>query len=225
MEVRDKERLFWTNVNQIYNPDSSRDAFAPVIWSIKAATSRANTTDLISGAVPDYLRPSIISGPPWARLAERGCETLGGARNCSVACTNRHLLFASLNTLGNCVAIAAGGALFGQSNPTIPLTSRERESLARFGVPDLSRFNATQVLGNVAQCAAASCRETGPKRCSDGIQRLETMAVGLESLSLLRAELGNYCALSQVSITSDIAGPGVRCALFMTRYRTTNDGL
>lgn len=63
MDLPDKERLFWTNVNRIYNPESSRYAFAPLIWSIKAATTRSTTMDLVSDANPDFLRPNVQSEP------------------------------------------------------------------------------------------------------------------------------------------------------------------
>ncbi|KAK4445172.1 hypothetical protein QBC34DRAFT_166059 [Podospora aff. communis PSN243] len=197
----------WINVGRYFAPKNAEDVFSGIISRIRAVKHRVTVT-------ADARNSSYIY-PGWSSLSENGCNTRHGTRNCTLACTDTQSMFESLDTITNCIAVSAATLSLNWTSPT-SFMDDELNTLTSFGVSNLGNFDAFHVLSTLAECANASCQDTGYKRCSPGIQTLSgdiaAASPAWSALELILQEMGSYCnntLLPFVSVADDVVGPGV----------------
>jgi hypothetical protein len=128
------------------------------------------------------------------------------------ACTDPSSLLAPSN-LHICITLAGAAFLVQNGKYAVDLIDAEtNRTLGLWAVPDLTAFNATGLLREVAQCLPESCIVSALGECAEEERSLGSIEPRVENLEAISSVLGHYCESMQVAINSDIAGPGV-CSL------------
>ncbi|KAK4185450.1 hypothetical protein QBC35DRAFT_15809 [Podospora australis] len=178
----------------------------------------------------EYLDTSASSSPGspilWVQaLHANGCKRYpdDSDRNCTQACSDPELLFASLSTLSNYITLSMASLLIQNgtlspakpdplSNDQAPASSTGLETLDRlssFGVRDPTLLNGTHLMGTIVRCAVASCEQPRSTTCPQSLVRLKSLAVEPGSLDIIRQGLASICENIDINFNLDIAGPGV----------------
>jgi hypothetical protein len=158
------------------------------------------------------------SGEPVELAFGRGvCEAGNGQRNCTEACSNPTYLFRPMNFQA-CLLLAGTARLVQQENYALDTDDEETaKTIEAWGDFDLSTFNVTQALSNIAGCASEECNESDRQDCVGFAGALKAMSDPANSHSFseisssLNQQIAQYCSITNIRTDPDIAGPGVRC--------------
>lgn len=155
------------------------------------------------------------SGDPVSVALDRGvCEAGGEPRNCGEACSDPAYFFRPLN-FRSCVLLTGMAALVQRGSYTLDMEDEETvRMLETFEDLDLSSFNATRALSNMAQCVSDACEESDGNDCVGLANALEDLssAANITSSDISRSitsEVARYCSEAAFRLEADIAGPGV----------------
>ncbi len=164
--------------------------------------------DIVSGT--DVVHQDAQGGTSeWPKkLKSDSCVISPGVQNCSVACTDKRLLFGSIDTLTNCLLLATAALFVQNGYPALGLGNADNVTQLS-GVPSLADFDGTRVLNEVVQCAVGACQDTSLGTCSASTLSLENATAGFHSLDTVLDGLKHYCDDVPVGVNADIAGPGV----------------
>jgi hypothetical protein len=164
--------------------------------------------------VPDQLAQMVETSsarrPLRLTFGPGDCMTAFQSRNCTEACSNPSTLFAPAN-LRACTALAGAALLVQNETYSVnPSDTQTAEVMNAWRVPELSAYNATAVLGRVAECISESCTVVSKlKECPDDLRTLASVEVKADNLGALSSRLARYCDRMNVEVSADIAGPGV----------------
>lgn len=143
------------------------------------------------------------------------CDTGGESRNCDEACSDPTYFFRPLN-FRSCLLLTGIAALVRQGSYTLDMEDEDTvRALEIFEDLDLSSFNATRALSNIAQCVSDACDESGGQDCVGLANALEDLSntANITSSDIsgsLTPEVTRYCSGTAFRMDGDIAGPGVR---------------
>jgi len=164
--------------------------------------------------VPDQLAQMVETSsarqPLRLTFGPGDCTTTSRSQNCTEACSNPATLFAPAN-LRACTALAGAALLVQNETYSVnPSDAQTAEVMNAWQVPELSAYNATALLGRVAECISESCTVVSKLgECPDDLRTLAGMEVKADNLGALSSRLARYCDGIKVEVSADIAGPGV----------------
>ncbi|KAJ3459180.1 hypothetical protein MRS44_015253 [Fusarium solani] len=147
-------------------------------------------------------------------LIDNGCETKEYGVNCTEACSNSTYLFASAETLWNCVSLATvhlttwDNPYDNQVGGTIN-EDDEKKIREQFNLGPLEDFDHVSVFQAYRACAIESCfnSEFG---CSLGLDIFQGNSVTYNSTLELGSIMSHsYCTKDDLGIDGDLAGPGL----------------
>ncbi|KAK4223507.1 hypothetical protein QBC38DRAFT_487565 [Podospora fimiseda] len=144
------------------------------------------------------------------------CHLQDPESNCFVACVNPAHIFSSLSTLADCITLSALSLLVQSNN--ISASAFKASVLRAVEISRVSQINATAVLSSILECAVSSCEQTSFGNCTKAITDLRNSNLdylGSQDLGTFRGALSTYCDGFEVSISADIAGPGVLLSLIL----------
>ncbi|KFA68043.1 hypothetical protein S40285_08825 [Stachybotrys chlorohalonatus IBT 40285] len=178
--------------------------------SIDGASNFSPFRDLtrLTNGNPFSFRNLIIDGIDGGQdvvLFRSGCQ-VDGVHDCTRACSDTSLLFASLETFYNCAALAAivhydEGQAYSISDET------ERNASSLMGNGSLAEFDSRPVLSSFISCAQEACAEDGLEEpCNDSLLSLSD---GGSTPEQIFDAMEQFCPELSAEINPDIFGPGV----------------
>jgi len=128
-------------------------------------------------------------------------------------------MFASSQTIFNCLTISAASLLVQSGDLTLDSDSAEKaDALLAFGYEANGTvgFSAVAALDAFTTCASSGCKEKDGGTCDSALlERIDTVTADLEmhdyqgAIKNLTESLESYCNGADRALDSDISGPGV----------------
>ncbi|GAB0132121.1 hypothetical protein EsDP_00000565 [Epichloe bromicola] len=166
-------------------------------------------------AALDVGRQDIVSFKQLIRNGTQGQDTLllftdgcrvGGTADCSRACRDQSLLFGSLETFYNCIALSSISYWTRETSRFYISDEAERNASSIMGSGSLAAFDGKPVLSAFLTCAQGACGADGlHKPCNDSVKGLNPDV----NATLIFAAMDDFCPDLEAEINPDIFGPGV----------------
>lgn len=127
---------------------------------------------------------------------------------CLSTCHEPSTLFLPFN-LEPCIEIATISMLIEDGAIEITNSSYIESAVDSLGIGDLTAWDGSKVLTDVAQCAVSSCDNSSIGTCSPSVYGLNGITVNAENLQDISQRLSGFCDGVDATLNPDIAGPGV----------------
>lgn len=146
-----------------------------------------------------------INGGQEISLYTTGCQ-IGGSPDCTQACVDPALFFASLETFYNCAALASISYWTHEVQNYYVSPAAEVNASSIMGNGTLSNFDPKPVLTGFTSCAQKACLVDGLSQPCDESIRLLT---NTSTASNVFDALDSFCPNIKAELNPDIFGPGV----------------
>ncbi|KAI0481975.1 hypothetical protein GGR56DRAFT_618001 [Xylariaceae sp. FL0804] len=206
-----------------------RSPYWAVLWSLELAGQTfvgLQNGSAVTPALPwtgvnefwegDWITPSLP-------IFSDGCAlNSSSVPNCTQVCASPDLLFKSWQSLSSCLTLATlavGTSLF--PNVSAPHLDATNIMAAQVAVPSITVFDGTGVLNATYMCAKASCVDNSLGNCdANKVFGTRAPGSGRELFNILYDKVDRICPglglySPNVTVSSDIAGPGVRFSYYM----------
>jgi hypothetical protein len=160
------------------------------------------------------VRSVLNTDGEWVRLLSSGCITPDSpSRNCSRTCGNATAMFSSHANVWNCMALATVTMETVQGSKRVDPENLETMDKKFDLGGSLEAFDRLRVFTHARQCFWQSCSDSKYGKCTKHLQRFRCEHISPDNIGQFGDVLNRrLCRDADLSIDSDIAGPGVLVA-------------
>lgn len=175
----------------------------PDTMSILRGTVQQIQYVLTNQEFTNWLNASVI-------FMKEGCQprkcTSLRCDDCNEACTDPEYLFSSWELQWTCLTLASLAVVWPTLSLHAPTGVLLNDTIQRVGIDDIAAFDGERVFDLMRDCAAVGCEEDNCK-----VDYLPPTAPDNANLILepYVSGLMRTCEATEISVSNDIAGPGV----------------
>lgn len=161
-----------------------------------------------------FSRVALIVDNPHepAILITSGCDVGdGGPPNCTKVCSDKTLLFSSVENLRNCMTLATVTMLTVPVPEVDDIDVENMEKMGRlFNFNSLKDFDKIFVFKSIRECLWQSCSDSKYGKCAPNLVSFQCTPINQYSIDEFGSILKNeYCQDAAAAVDGDIAGQGV----------------